>query len=65
MAKAFNPLPMVRDLEIHQTIYVADYDRDRLAQIKALWDERNPAHELVMRGTTGRKFTGMITWREK
>ena len=65
MAKAFNPLPMVRDLEIHQTIYVADYDRDKLAQIKALWDERNPAHELVFGGYGKKNFTGYIKWQEK
>lgn len=65
MPPRFNALNMVRDIEIHQRLYVCAYSRERLAQIKALWDERNPAHELVFRGTTGKNFTGFIEWREK
>lgn len=62
---AFNPLPWVRDLEIHQIIFVADWPREKLARVKALWDERNPAHELVFRGTLKKNFTGYMQWRER
>lgn len=65
MAKRFKPLDTVLDLEIHQRLFVSDWPRWKLAQVKAVWDERNPAHELVFMGTTGKNFTGMIEWRER
>lgn len=65
MPKRFNPLDTVRDLETHQRLYVTDWPRMKLAWVKALWDERNPGHELVFRGTRGKNFTGYMEWREK
>ena len=62
---AFNPLRTVIDIEIHQRLFVCDWPRERLAQVKEVWDERNPAHELVFKGTKGKNFTGMIEWRER
>lgn len=65
MARRFNPLNMVRDIEIHQRLYVTDWPRWKLAQVKAVWDERNPAHELVFKGALKKNFTGYMQWREK
>lgn len=62
---AFNPLPWVQDLEIHQIIFVTDWPRWKLEQVQALWDERNPAHELVFKGALKKNFTGYMQWREK
>lgn len=65
MPRRFNPLDTVIDVEIHQRLYVTDWPREKLARVKAVWDERNPAHELVFRGTKGKNFTGFMEWREK
>lgn len=65
MPRRFNALDVVRDLEIHGKFYVVAWSREKLAQVKAVWDERNPAHEIYFKGTKGEKFTGAIEWREK
>ena len=65
MANVFNPLPWVKDLEIHQILFVTDWPRWKLDKLKALWDERNPAHELVFGGYGKKNFTGYIKWQER
>ena len=63
--KTYDPLPHVIDLEIHQIIFVTDWPRWKLDKLKALWDERNPAHELVFGGYGKKNFTGYIKWFER
>ena len=63
--KTYDPLPHVIDLEIHQIIFVTDWPRWKLEKLKALWDERNPAHELVFGGYGKKNFTGYIKWFER
>ena len=63
--KIYDPLPHVIDLEIHQIIFVTDWPRWKLDKLKALWDERNPAHELVFGGYGKKNFTGYIKWFER
>ena len=63
--KIYDPLPHVIDLEIHQIIFVTDWPRWTLDKLKALWDERNPAHELVFGGSGKKTFTGYIKWFER
>ena len=63
--KIYDPLPHVIDLEIHQIIFVTDWPRWKLEKLKALWDERNPAHELVFGGYGKKNFTGYIKWFER
>ena len=63
--KTYDPLPHVIDLEIHQILFVTDWPRWKIEKLKALWDERNPAHELVFGGYGKRNFTGYIKWQEK
>ena len=65
MAKRFNPLNTVLDIEIHRRLYVTDWPLWKLAQVRAEWAKRNPAHELVIVGTRGKNFTGYMEWREK